>query len=78
MVKIVQSTEEDIDYIKRFNHQVITALRTIGNAICTTAHDIKVKLIITVTKSGQTARMISKYRPACMIMGCSPEAQVVR
>lgn len=82
MVKIAESTEEDIDYIARFNHQVFSITPTITNAIshatCTTAHDIKAKVIITVTKSGRTACMISKYRPACMIMGCSPEEQVVR
>lgn len=82
MVRIAESTEADIDYVSQFNHQVFSENPTITNAIshatCTTAHDIAAKAIITVTKSGRTARMISKYRPACMIMGCSPEAQVVR
>lgn len=82
MVRIAEKTEEDIDYIKRFNAQAFLTTPTITSAIshatCTTAHDIKAKTIITVTKSGRTACMISKYRPACMIMGCSPEMRVVR
>lgn len=82
MVRIAEKTEEDIDYIKRFNTQTLVATPTITSAIshatCTTAHDIHAKAIITVTKSGRTARMISKYRPDCMIIGCSPEARVLR
>ena len=52
------------------------------NAIChatsTTAMDLKAKAIITVTKSGATARMISKYRPGCLIVGCTTEEHVCR
>nr|WP_303243785.1 pyruvate kinase [uncultured Cellulosilyticum sp.] len=82
MRRIAEKTEEDIDYIKRFNMQKLVTTPTITSAIshatCTTAHDIRAKAIITVTKSGRTACMISKYRPACIIMGCSPEMRVVR
>jgi pyruvate kinase len=34
--------------------------------------------IITVTKSGRTARMISKYRPNCPILGCTTSPSVYR
>ena len=34
--------------------------------------------IISVSKSGKTVRMISKYRPACPIIGCSTEPHVCR
>ena len=36
------------------------------------------KAIITVTKSGRSARMISKYRPACDIIGCAITDKVYR
>ncbi len=82
MAKIALRTEQDIDYIKRFkardtefNHDVTNA---ISHATCTTAHDLGAAAIVTVTKSGKTARMISKYRPNCMIIGCSPSADVCR
>ncbi len=82
MIRIAEKTEEDIDYIKRFNAQKLTVSPTITSAIshatCTTAHDIHAKAIITVTKSGRTACKISKYRPDCIIIGCSPELRVVR
>jgi len=82
MVKIAVRTEEDIDYRKRFfarkrrsNPDVTDA---ISHATCTTALDLNAKSIITVTKSGRTARMISKYRPSCGIMGCSTYPDVCR
>lgn len=82
MVRIAVRTEEDIDYRKRFvsierraNPDVTDA---ISHATCTTAHDLNAKAIITVTKSGKTARMISRYRPECDIFGCSTYPNVCR
>jgi len=81
MVRIAVRAEADIDYKKRFrqlegkeNPDVTDA---ISHATCTTAHDLSAK-VITVTKSGKTARMISKYRPACDVFGCSYHAHVCR
>ena len=50
----------------------------ISHATCTTAHDLGATAIITVTKSGKTARMISKYRPSAPIIGCTTSAHVCR
>ena len=44
----------------------------ISHATCTTAIDLNAAAIITVTQSGRTARMISKYRPDCTIIDTSP------
>ena len=82
MVRIAVRTEQDIDYKKRFrlldsekNPDITDA---ISHATCTTAHDLNAAMIITVTKSGKTARMISRYRPACTIIGCTTEEHVCR
>jgi pyruvate kinase len=79
---IAVRTEKDIDYKKRFrmleskkNPDITDA---ISHATCTTAHDLNAAMIITVTKSGRTARMISRYRPECVIMGCTTEKHVCR
>ena len=50
----------------------------ISHATCTTATDLGASAIITVTKSGKTARMISKFRPECPIIGCTTEDYVCR
>lgn len=83
MAKIAESTESSINYKKRFRQmQLEESTNNIPNAIshatCTTAHDLSAAAIITVTKTGCTARMISKYRPACPIIGATPVVKVYR
>jgi len=82
MAKIAERAERDIDYIKRFSSRDVTEAPNVTNAIShatvTTAHDLGATAIITVTKTGKTARMISKFRPLCPIIGCSTDPQVCR
>ncbi len=82
MVKIAVRTESDIDYNQLFSirgRESRTDMTTaISHATCMTAIDLRAKAIITVSKSGRTARMISKYRPGCMIVGCSPDEHTCR
>ena len=40
--------------------------------------DLKAKAIITVTMSGFTAGMISRYKPSCPIIGCTVNQRVWR
>ena len=82
MVKIAVQAERDIDYQGRYNRRRDEAARDVTNAIshatCTTAYDLEAAGIITVTQSGQTARMISKYRPEMPIIGCTVNEKVYR
>ncbi len=82
MARIALRAEADINYIKRFKERVLQEMPDITNAIshatCTSAHDLQAAAIITVTKSGRTARMISKYRPNCPILGCTTSSSVYR
>lgn len=82
MGRIAECTEKDINYKQAFvsrpledNHDVTNA---VAHAAVSTAHDIDAKAILTVTQSGHTARFISKFRPACPIIGCTPNEQVYR
>lgn len=82
MANIATRAEMDIDYVKRFNSRSTEDAPNVTNAIshasCTTAHDLGAKAIITVSKSGRTVRMLSKYRPNCPIIGCTTEPIVWR
>lgn len=82
MARIAERTEEDIDYRKRFfalsRTGKIEITDAISHATCTTAYDIGAKAIVTVTKSGRTARMVSKYRPDCAIIACAMSDNVAR
>lgn len=82
MAKIAERTENDIDYVGRFRKRQLTeqpdVTSAISHATCTTAHDLGAVAIITVSKTGQTARMISKYRPDCPIISGSTSEKVLR
>ena len=82
MAKIAMRAEADIDYKKRFRMQEVCQKPDITDAISratvTTAHDLDARMIITVTTSGKTARMISRYRPECQILGCTTDPMVCR
>lgn len=83
MASIARTTEQDIDYVSRFNKfypesgaKDITS--AISHATVTTSHDLNASAIITVTKSGTTARMISKFRPYTSIVGATIDDKVWR
>lgn len=82
MVRIAQRAESDIDYIGRFkkatNAANVDVTTAISHATVTSAIDLKASAIITVTKSGVTARVISRYRPDCQIVGCTTSESVWR
>ncbi|MEG2380911.1 MAG: pyruvate kinase [Oscillospiraceae bacterium] len=82
MARICLRTEEDINYIKRFNNihssQGTSVTNAISHSTCTTAHDLGATAIITVTKSGYTPRMISGFRPNCPIIAGALGEKVYR
>lgn len=83
MTSIALTTENDIDYKRQFDNfypesggKDITS--AISHATVTTAHDLNASAIIAVTKSGTTARMISKFRPQTDIVGATINQKVWR
>ncbi|MBR5546798.1 MAG: pyruvate kinase [Clostridia bacterium] len=82
MAKIALSAEADINYAKRFKEREDEGTPDVTNAIshatCTSAQDLGAAAIITVSKSGRTAKMISKYRPSCPIICCTTDETVCR
>ena len=82
MVKIAAHMERNIDYNGIFRRRERSEDPDITNAIshatCMTAIDLKANAILAVSKTGNTARMISKYRPECLIVGCSSSEKVYR
>lgn len=82
MARIAERTEADINYRKKFLNIEIPEYANVTNAIshasCTTAHDLMAAAIITVTKLGKTARMLSRFRPEMPIIACSPEISSCR
>ena len=82
MARVAVRAEEAINYKKRFfnderksNPNITDA---ISHATCTTAHDLSARAILTVTKSGKTAKNIARYRPGCYIIAAATSESVCR
>ena len=82
MARIAERTESDINYIHRFatrpQDKGGDVTNAISHATCTTAHDLGARAIVTVTKSGRTAREISKFRPLSPIVAFAMSEKVCR
>ncbi|MCL2079276.1 MAG: pyruvate kinase [Oscillospiraceae bacterium] len=82
MAKIAERIEKSIDYQERFKHGEYLAKASITNAIShatvTTAHDLNASAILTVSLSGNTAQNVSKFRPDCPIIACTPDPVIQR
>ena len=82
MARIAERAEQDIDYggrLKKFQQEEeLNKTTAICHATCTTAIDLNAAAILTVTMSGFTAGMISKYKPICPIIACSVNPRVCR
>ena len=82
MAAIAERTERDINYFERMRAMDPDMRLGIGgataHAACTTAKDTNASAIVTVTKSGATPRLISRFRPDAPIIACVLEEQVRR
>lgn len=74
MDKIVRQAEKDNEEMKEFVYEISEFDKTnaICDAACTTAKDIGADAIVAVTLSGETARLVSKFRPKEMIIATTP------
>lgn len=82
MDSIVRETEGAINFWSQFERRHVSAQRSINDAIthscCLTALDLNATAILTATNSGHTARMISRFRPACPIAAMTTREKVRR
>ena len=77
MSKIVKQAERDafdVNLYKIMDYEMDAKDKSnaIGHAACTTAHDLKAKAIIAITRSGYTAEKMSKFRPIQPIVAATP------
>lgn len=85
MALIAETTENNINYRKRFEirsgggeYSCTEITEAISHATVTTSHDLNAKAIITVTKSGTTARRLSKFRSQCPIIALTTSNTTAR
>lgn len=75
MATIAETTEADSSFDSLVHHagnhdSHLTIGAAVGHAACTTAADIGASAIISASKSGETARLLSRFRPDTQIIAC--------
>ena len=82
MDAIALRTESDINYDKRMRTELwesrLSIAAATAHAACTTAMDIGADAVITVSQSGTTARLVSRFRPATPVIACLLNERVQR
>ena len=82
MSAIAERTENEPHYrderFKDAAHGQISVSDATAHAACLTARDVNAAAIVTVSESGNTARLLSKYRPSQPIIACVMDEQVQR
>ena len=82
MSAIAERTEQENHYLRgrlvEANNGKISVSDATAHAACLTAKDVNAAAIVTVSESGTTARLLSKYRPEQPIIACVMKEQVQR
>ena len=82
MSAIAERTEQEGFHLRGrtmdFNPGKISVSDATAHAACLTAQDVNAAAIVTVSESGTTARLLSKYRPQQPIIACVMREQVQR
>ena len=82
MSEIAEATESHLDYELHMMKKKMKKNLDISSAAAfspvATAQNVGAKYILTSSISGSTARVVSKFRPACHIIGLSPVEKTLR
>ena len=79
MSAIAERTENEEHYRSQRHAEIqISVSDATAHAACLTAKDVNAAAIVTVSESGNTARLLSKYRPKQPIIACVMDEQVQR
>ena len=83
MDAIARRTEGDINHGKRMSQmsgsrERLSVAAAMAHAACTTAQEIGADAILTVSQSGTTARLVSRFHPGTPIVACLLDQQVRR
>ncbi|MBD5632490.1 MAG: pyruvate kinase, partial [Clostridia bacterium] len=81
MAKIAQQAEANTNYIAHIDESAYRITRlseALSHSACTLAHDIGAKVIVVCTRTGGTARTVSRFRPMIDIIGMTTEERAYR
>ncbi len=82
MARIAYRAEQALPYAdilrRKRTRENPSVTDAISYATCATASNLGASAIITATRTGQTARMVAKYRPQAAIVAATPDEKTVR
>ncbi|MGM8215594.1 pyruvate kinase [Bacillaceae bacterium W0354] len=80
MYNIAIYTEKTVEHETKLNNNLseLTITDAISHSVATLAEDLQLEAILTPTESGNTARMVSKYRPKSPIIAVTSKEYVNR
>lgn len=81
MAKIAKQAEANtnyIAYIKESEYHIKRLSEALSHSACTLAHDIGAKVIVVCTRTGGTARTVSRFRPMIDIIGMTTDERAYR
>ena len=79
MAKIVEHAETHIEYIQTIdNFEIETTSEALSHSAATLAKDLKASAIVVCTRTGGTARKVSRFRPNINIIGITTDIHAYR
>ena len=77
--QVIQETEKATNSGRSsLPEEVSKTADAISHAVCEIARDLDIEVIMTMTQSGSTAKMISRYRPQAKVFALTPFDQILR
>lgn len=79
MAKIVKEAENHIEYIQTIkDFRIKNSSEALSHSAATLAKDLNAKAIVVCTRTGGTARMVSRFRPNINIVGITTDIHAYR
>ncbi len=81
MAKIAEQAEENTNYIAHIDerdYHTTQLSEALSHSACTLAHDIGAKVIVVCTRTGGTAKTISRFRPFIDVIGMTTDESAYR
>ena len=79
MAKIVENAETHIEHIQTIdNFAIKNTSEALSHSAATLAKDLNAKAIVVCTRTGATARMVSRFRPNISILGITTDEHAYR
>ncbi len=78
IAKQAEANTQYIAYIDDSKYHINNLAEALSHSACTLAHDIGAKVIVVCTRTGGTARMVSRFRPMIDIIGMTTNERAYR